>query len=115
MIADRRHREPVQRGGAGGAVSTSTVTAGPACARQSVSRFKFAVRWASGPKTQRKQAAAVAEHLDAEPGAVVVAERADAGRLWLTVAVVPAMTLREAGRIARCCPDYVDQTFAVEA
>jgi hypothetical protein len=55
--------EPVMRGGAGGADRTSTVTAGPACAHQRVTRFTFAVRWPSGSKSQGKRAAAVAEHL----------------------------------------------------
>ena len=57
---------------------------------------------------------AVAENTDAEPRAVVVAERAGAGRLWLTVVVVTALTLREARRIAAGCPNYVTGSMNVE-
>ena len=99
--------EPVMRGGAGGADRTSTVTAGPDCAHQRVTRFTFAVRWPSGPKSQRKRAAAMAERLEEVPEAVVIEEQREAAMLWLTVAVWPPLRARadEAERVAEGCPD----------
>ncbi len=102
--------EPVTRGGAGGADRTSTVTAGPACAHQRVTRFTFAVRWPSGAKSQRKRAAAMAEHLEETPGAVVTEERAEGAMLHLTVAVWPPLRADEAERVAEGCPDGVART-----
>lgn len=106
--------EPVTRGGAGGADRTSTVTAGPACAHQPVQRFTFAVRWPKGTRAQARRAAAVAEHLDAEPGAVVADEWENEGRLFITVAVQPKVTLGDAMRIVKGCPESVADTLAVE-
>jgi len=102
--------EPVMRGGAGGADRTSTVTAGPACAHQRVTRFTFAVRWPSVPKSQRKRAAAMAEHLEEVPGAVVIEEQRQGARLWLTVAVWPPLRADEAERVAEGCPEGVTGT-----
>jgi hypothetical protein len=91
--------KPVQRGGAGGADRTFTVTAGPACAHQRVTRFTFAIRWAKSRAARAKRAAAVAEHLEEVPGAVVVEERAEGARLHLTVAVWPPLRADEAERV----------------
>ena len=102
--------EPVTRGGAGGADRTSTVTAGPACAHQRVTRFTFAVRWPSGAKSQRKRAAAMAEHLEEVPGAVVIEEQREGAMLHLTVAVWPPLRADEAERVAEACPEGVAGT-----
>jgi len=103
--------EPVQRGGAGGVSRlTSGTTAGPACAHQRVTRFTFAIRWAKSRAARAKRAAAVAEHLEEVPGAVVVEERAEGAMLWLTVAVWPPLQVDEAERVAEGCPEGVAGT-----
>ena len=98
--------EPVTRGGAGD-VETSTTTAGPACGCRLVTRFTFAIRWAKSRGARAKRAAAVAEHLEGVPGAVVVVERAEGALLWLTVAVWPPLRADEAERVAEGCPEGV--------
>ena len=101
--------EPVTRGGAGGVSRlTSGTTAGPACAHQRVTRFTFAVRWPSGAKSQRKRAAAMAEHLEEVPGAVVIEEQREGAMLHLTVAVWPPLRADEAERVLEGCPDSVE-------
>jgi hypothetical protein len=103
--------EPVTRGGAGGSSRlTSGTTAGPACAHQRVTRFTFAIRWAKSRAARAKRAAAVAEHLEEVPGAVVVEERAEGARLWLTVAVWPPLRADDAERVAEGCPDGTERS-----
>jgi len=63
-------QDPGQRGGAGD-VEPSTTIAGPACALARITRFSFAIRYATTTSSRAKRAAAVAEHLDAVLGAVV--------------------------------------------
>lgn len=104
---------PGQRGGAGVVDRTSTTDAGPACALERVTRITFAIRLAKTPATKAKRAAAVADHLDAVPGAVVTDEQADGERLWLTVRVWPPLRAGQAMRVAEGCPEYVKGTFAV--
>lgn len=106
--------EPVQRGGAGVVNRhTSGTIAGPASAPDRVTRFTFAIRLAKSSKTKAKRAAAVAEHLDAVPGAVVIEEDADGDRLWLAVAVWPPLRAADAMRAAEGCPEYVAGTAGV--
>jgi hypothetical protein len=108
-------KEPVQRGGAGGVNRfTSGTTAGPACAPSLVSRLAWAVSWPPGPKATHKRAVAVAEYLDGHAGAVVADEWRDGGKVWLSVAVHPAMTQAEATRLAKGCPGYMVGSIAVE-
>lgn len=106
--------EPVQRGGAGVADSSSGATAGPASAHRLVTRFTFAIKKlpAKG-KARAKRAAAVAGHLDAVPGAVVIDEQADGDVLRLTVAVWPALRPAAVEAVAVGCPGYVAGTFEV--
>lgn len=107
--------KPVQRGGAGGVDRfTSGTTAGPASAHRIVSRLAWAVSWPPGPKARRKRAAAVADHIDAHGGTVVADEWHDGGKLWLSVAVHPPITLAEASRMAKGCPEYVADSIHVE-
>ena len=107
--------EPVLRGGAG-VVSrhTSGMTAGPASAHGLVSRFTFAIRRARMSKTQARRAAAVADHLDNVPGAVVIEERVEGDRLWLVVAVQPPLRAVDAVRVAEGCPEYVAGVCAIQ-
>ena len=72
-----------------------------------MTRFTCAVRWPSGAKSQRKRAAAMAEHLEETPGAVVIEERVEGARLYLTVAVWPPLRADEAERVAEGCPEGV--------
>lgn len=102
---------PGKRGGAGD-VGTSITVAGPACAPERVMQLTFAIRLAKTSKTNAKRAAAVVEHLDAVPGAVVTDERDEGSRLWLTVHVWPPLRLGEAMRLAEGCPEYVKGTAA---
>jgi len=103
---------PGQRGGAGD-VETSTTIAGPACALALVTRFSFAIRYATTTSTRAKRAAAVADHLDSVPGAVVSDEWADGKLLRLTVHVWPPLRADAATRVAECCPEYVPDTVLV--
>lgn len=100
----------MQRGGAG-VVSHLHTTSGPASAPRIVSRFTFAVRLARMAKTRAKRAAAVADHLEALTGAVVIAERPDCDRLWLTVAVPLPVTVLQAQTLAETCPEYVARSW----
>jgi hypothetical protein len=104
---------PGQRGGAGD-VEPSTTIAGPACALARITRFSFAIRYATTTSTRSKRAAAVADHLDAVRGAVVTDERADGKLLRLTVHVWPPLRADAATRVAEGCPEYVPDTVLVE-
>jgi len=104
--------EPVTRGGAGG-VEPSTTIAGPACALARVSRFSFAIRYATTEKARASRAAAVAEHLEEVPGAVVTDEWVDGKVLWLTVYVWPPLRADAATRVAAGCPEYVPDSVQV--
>ena len=104
--------EPVTRGGAGD-VEPSTTIAGPACALARVTRFSFAIRYATTEKARAKRAAAVADHLDGVPGAVVTDEWADGKLLRLTVHVWPPLRADTATRVAEGCPEYVPDTVHV--
>ena len=104
--------EPVTRGGAGD-VETSTTIAGPACALARVTRFGFAIKYATSQSTRAKRVAAVADHLDGVPGAVVTDEWADGKLLRLTVHVWPPLRADTATRVAEGCPEYVPDTVHV--
>ena len=49
----------------------------------------------------------MAEHLEEVPGAVVIEERAEGARLYLTVAVWSPLRADEAERVVEDCPDGV--------
>jgi hypothetical protein len=104
--------EPVTRGGAGD-VEPSTTIAGPACALALVNRFSFAIRHATTVKARAKRAAAVAEHLEGVPGAVVTDEWADGRLLWLTIHAWPPLRADAATRVAEGCPEYVPDSVQV--
>ena len=105
--------EPVTRGGAGD-VETSTTIAGPACALALVTRFSFAIRYATNNSTRAKRAAAVADHLEDVPGAVVTDEWVDGKLLRLTIHVWPPLRADAATRVAEGCPEYVPDTVLVQ-
>lgn len=102
----------VTRGGAGD-VEPSTTIAGPACALARVTRFGFAIKYATNPSTRAKRAAAVADHLDGVPGAVVTDEWADGKLLRLTIHVWPPLRADTATRVAEGCPEYAVDTVHV--
>ena len=104
--------EPVTRGGAGD-VEPSTTIAGPACALARVTRFSFAIRYATTEKARAKRAAAVAEHLEGVPGAVVTDEWADGKLVWLTIHAWPPLRADAATRVAESCPEYVPDSVQV--
>ncbi len=92
----------------------STTIAGPACALARVTRFSFAIRYATNTSTRAKRAAAVADHLDSVRGAVVTDEWADGKLLRLTIYVWPPLRADAATRVAEGCPEYVPDTVLVE-
>lgn len=102
--------KPGKRGRAGDVGSTSPTAAGPACAPERVTRFTFAIRLAKSSSLKAKLATAVAEHLDDVPGAVILDEWADAGRLFVSVAVWPPLRADDARRVAETCPEYLTGT-----
>jgi hypothetical protein len=93
---------------------TSGMAAGPACAPRVVHRFTFAVRLAVSAKAQAKRTAEIVDHVEGEPGAMIVEERIDGGRAWLTVAMQHAVRPDDARRMAEGCPHVVLGTFAAE-
>ena len=105
-------QDPGQRGGAGD-VEPSTTIAGPACALARITRFSFAIRYATTTSTRAKRAAAVADHLDAVPGAVVTDEWPDGKVLWLTIHAWPPLRADAATRVAEGCPEYAPDSVQV--
>jgi len=107
-----------QRGGAGGESRlpslTGGATAGPACAPANVVAFTVTLQWPKkGSEYRGKRAAQLAEHLE-EQGVMLVAEELGYGALTVQLAVWPAVTARQAQRIAEGVPGYVAGTVEIE-
>ncbi len=93
--------------------SKSPAHAHPACVPEQATRLTFAIRPGKSPTVQAKRAAAVAEHLDDVPGAVIIDEWPDAGRLFVSVAVWPPLRADDARRVAETSPEFAAGTVAL--
>ena len=66
--------------------------------------FTFAVMPGKSKKTWVARVPVIVDHIEATPNFVIVGERQDGPRLWLTIAAEPAMRANDARRLAELCP-----------
>lgn len=86
--------------------------AGPAAVR-TARVFRFAFSEPRTAKDSRQRREAVADHLAAWEGAVIVAEQREGGRCWLWLRLARPADVAGTREFLEECPHYVPRSFKV--